>query len=71
MPEKPLSELPGGEAPVRGVRELGSGEGILGGKMTIEEACIRQMCNNALDLGYCDMRDCRDCKTFKVRGIKR
>ena len=30
------------------------------------EACIRQMCNNALDLGYCDMRDCHDCKTFKA-----
>ena len=23
------------------------------------EVCIRQMCNNALDLGYCDMRDCK------------
>ena len=30
------------------------------------EACIREMCHNALDLGYCDMRDCRDCKAFKV-----
>jgi len=34
------------------------------------EACIRQMCNNALDLGYCDMRDCHDCKTFKVCGVE-
>ena len=34
------------------------------------ELCIRQMCNNALDLGYCDMRDCHDCKTFKVCGVE-
>lgn len=35
------------------------------------EVCIRQMCNNALDLGYCDMRDCKECKTFKVCGVER
>lgn len=35
------------------------------------EVCIRQMCNNALDLGYCDMRDCKDCKTFKVCGVEK
>ena len=35
------------------------------------EACIRQMCNNALDLGYCNMRDCQECKTFKVRWVER
>ena len=35
------------------------------------EICIRQMCNNALDLGYCDMRDCHECKTFKVCGAER
>jgi hypothetical protein len=34
------------------------------------EVCIRQMCNSALDLGYCDMRDCHDCKTFKVCGVE-
>lgn len=35
------------------------------------ETCIRQMCNNALDLGYCDMHDCKECKTFKVCGVER
>lgn len=30
------------------------------------EVCINQMCNNALDLGYCDMADCHNCKTHKV-----
>ena len=34
------------------------------------EVCIRQMCNNALDLGYCDMRDCTGCKTFKCVGAR-
>lgn len=34
------------------------------------EVCVRQMCNSALDLGYCDMRDCHDCKTFKVCGVE-
>lgn len=34
------------------------------------ELCIRQMCNNALDLGYCDMRDCGECKTFKCVGAQ-
>ena len=34
------------------------------------ELCIRQMCNNALDLGYCDMRDCAGCKTFKCVGAE-
>lgn len=30
-----------------------------------------QMCNNALDLGCCDMSDCHDCKTFKVRWVRK
>lgn len=34
------------------------------------ELCIRQMCNNALDLGHCDMRDCAECKTFKCVGVE-
>lgn len=33
------------------------------------EACIRKTCNNALDLGYCDMHDCRNCDVTKtLRG---
>lgn len=35
------------------------------------EVCISQMCNNALGLGYCDMSDCHNCKTFKVRGARK
>jgi len=35
------------------------------------ELCIHQMCNNALDLGYCDILDCSECKTFKIVGGKR
>ena len=34
------------------------------------EVCILQMCNKALDLGYCDMRDCKECKTFKCVGVE-
>lgn len=26
--------------------------------------------HNALDLGYCDMRDCKECKTFKCVGVE-
>ena len=34
------------------------------------ELCIRQMCNNSLNLGYCDMRDCAECKIFKCVGTE-
>lgn len=27
---------------------------------------INQSCNNALDLGYCDMRDCGNCASLKA-----
>ena len=66
MPEKPLSELPGGEAPVRGVCELGSGVEVLGeggGEMICANCCKANYVPAKTDLvniGVKDL-DCHYC----------